>query len=114
MINLSVVTMAPAQTQADTERIAKVRGTVNKIGSDANVTVKFLDGSTVKGRITIIGNSSFVLVNNKTTDSMTIGFAQVVQVRRVGENAFADPGMWVGIAMLPAIIGLCLWAKNKD
>lgn len=114
IINLSVATMAPGQTQADIERIAKVERTVNKIGSDANVTVKFLDGSTVKGRITIIGDSSFVLVNNKTTDSMTIGFAQVKQVGRVGENAFSDPGIWVGIALIPAIIGLCLWAKNKD
>ena len=65
IINLSVATMAPGQTQADIERIAKVERTVNKIGSDANVTVKFLDGSTVKGRITIIGDSSFVLVNNR-------------------------------------------------
>ena len=45
---------------------------------------------------------------------MTIGFAQVKQVGRVGENAFSDPGMWVGIALIPAIIGLCFGAKNKD
>lgn len=114
IINFSVVTIVPGQTQADAERVAKVKRTVNKIGSDANVTVKFLDGSTAKGRITIIGDSSFVLVNKKTTDSMTIGFAQVKQVGRVGDNALSDPGMWLGIAMIPAIIGLCLWARNKD
>ncbi len=114
MINFSVATIVPAQTQADAERIAKVKRTVNKIGSDANVNVKFLDGSVVKGRITIIGDSSFVLVNKKTTDSMTIGFAQVKQVGRVGDNAFSGPAMWMGIAMIPAIIGLCLWARNKD
>ena len=114
MINLSVVTIVPAQTPADAERIAKVKRTVNKIGSDANVNVKFLDGSTAKGRITIIGNDSFVLVNKKTTDSMTIGFAQVKQVSRAGDNALSDPGMWLGIALIPAIIGLCFWARNKD
>lgn len=114
MINLSVAAIVPAQTQADAERIAKVKRTVNKIGSDANVNVKFLDGRTAKGRITVIGDSSFVLVNKKTTDSMTIGFAQVKEVGRVGDNAFSDPAMWVGIAMIPAIIGLCLWARNKD
>ena len=114
MINFSVAPFVPGQTPADAERIAKVRRTVNKIGSDANVNVKFLDGSVVKGRITIIGDSSFVLVNKKTTDSMTIGFAQVKQVGRVGDNALSDPAMWAGIAMIPVIIGLCFWARNKD
>jgi len=66
MINFSVATIVPGQTQA--ERIAKVKRTVNKIGSDANVNVKFLDGSTAKGRITVIEDGSFVLVNKKTTD----------------------------------------------
>lgn len=114
MLNFVAVTIVPGQTQADVERIAKVKRTVNKIGSDANVNVKFLDGSTAKGRITIIGDDSFVLVNKKTTDSMTIGFAQVKQVGRVGDNALSDPAMWIGIAMIPAIIGLCFWARNKD
>jgi len=114
MINLSVAAIVPAQTQADGERIARVKRTVNKIGSDANVNVKFLDGRTAKGRITVIGDSSFVLVNKKTSDSMTIGFAQVKQVGRAGDNALSDPGMWIGIAMIPAIIGLCFWARNKD
>jgi hypothetical protein len=114
VINLPVATIVSGQTQADSERIAKVKRTVSKIGLDGNVKVKFLDGSTSKGRITIIGDTSFVLVNKKTTDSMTIGFAQIKQVDRVGDNAFSDPGMWMGIAMIPAIIGLCLWARNKD
>jgi hypothetical protein len=114
VINLPVATIVSGQTQADSERIAKVKRTVTKIGPDGNVKIKFLDGSTAKGRITIIGDSSFVLVNKKTTDSMTIGFAQVKQVGRVGDNAFSDPAMWMGIAMIPAIIGLCLWARNKD
>lgn len=100
--------------RTDTERIAKVRRAVNKIGPDANIKVKFLDGSGAKGRITIIGDTSFVLVNKKTTDSMTIVYAQVKDVRRVDDSALSDPAMWVGIAMIPAIIGLCFWARNKD
>ena len=114
MINFSVATIVPAQTQADSERIAKVKRTVNRIGSDASVNVKFVDGSMAKGRITIIGDTAFVLVNKKTTDSVTITYAQVKEVRRTGDNAFSDPGVWVGIALIPAIIGLCFWARNKD
>ena len=114
LLTLSLVAIVPGQTQADSERIAKVKRTVNKMGIDANVNVKFVDGSVAKGRITIIGDSSFVLINKKTTDSMTIGFAQVKQVSRAGDNALSDRGMWLGIAMIPAIIGLCLWARNKD
>jgi hypothetical protein len=114
LLTVSFVAIVPGQTQADSERIAKVKRSVNKIGIDANVNVKFVDGSVAKGRITIIGDSSFVLVNKKTTDSMTIGFAQVKQVSRAGDNALSDRGMWLGIAMIPAIIGICLWARNKD
>lgn len=113
MINLSIAISTPGQAQADAARIAKVKQTVNKIGYDANVNVKFLDGSTAKGRITIIGDISFVLVNKKTTDSMTIGFAQVKHVGRV-DDALSDRGMWLGIALIPAIVGLCFWARNKD
>ena len=113
VINLSVAMLVPAQNQSDAH-IAKVKRGVNKIGSDASVNVKFVDGSTAKGRITIIGDTSFVLVNKRTTDSMTISFAQVKEVRRVGDSAFSDPGVWLGIAMIPAIIGLCFWARNKD
>jgi len=114
MINLSVATIIPAQVQADSERISKVKRTVNGIGSDASVNVKFVDGSMAKGRITIIGDTSFVLVNKKTTDSVTISYAQVKEVRRTGDNALTDRGMWLGIALIPAIIGLGLWARNKD
>jgi hypothetical protein len=114
MINLSVVTIIPAQGQADSEHIAKVKRTVNGIGSDASVNVKFVDGSMAKGRITIIGDTSFVLVNKKTTDSVTISYGQVKEVTRAGDKALADPGMWLGIALIPAIIGLCFWARNKD
>jgi hypothetical protein len=64
---------------------------VNGIGSDASVNVKFVDGSMAKGRITIIGDTSFVLVNKKTTDSVTISYAQVKEVRRAGDNALTDP-----------------------
>jgi len=98
MINLSVATIIPAQVQADPEHIAKVKRTVNGFGSDASVNVKFVDGSMAKGRITIIGDTSFVLVNKKTTDSVTISYAQVKEVRRAGENALTDRGMWLGIA----------------
>jgi hypothetical protein len=114
MINLSVATIIPAQVQADPERIAKVKRTVNGIGSDASVNVKLVDGSMTKGRITIIGDTSFVLVNKKTTDSVTISYALVKEVRRAGENALTDRGMWLGIALIPAILGLCFWARNKD
>ena len=114
MINCSVATIVPAQTQAASEHITKVKRTVAKIGPDANVTVNFLDGTTAKGRITMIGDNSFVLVNKKTTDSITISYTQIKEVRRAGDDALSDPGMWLGIALIPAIIGLCFWARNKD
>ena len=114
LVICTIATVMPAQSKADVQRIAKVRRTVNQIGADENVSVKFLDGSSVKGRITVIGDTSFILLKKKTTDSMTINFAQVKRVRRSGSNEFADPGMWLGIALIPTIIGFAIWARNKD
>lgn len=114
LVNCSILAVVPAQSNADADRIAKVKRTVNKIGADENISVKFLDGSSVKGRITVVGDTSFILLKKKTTDSMTINFAQVKQVRRSGANPFADPGMWLGIALIPTIIGFAIWARNKD
>lgn len=114
MLNVSVATVGPTQIASDVEHIAKIKQTVNKIGSDENVNVTLLDGTTVKGRITVIGDTSFILIRKKTTDSLTINFAQVKQVRRAGSNPLSDPGVWVGITLIPTIIAFAFWARNKD
>ena len=114
MLNVSVATVGPTQIASDVEHIAKIKQTVNKIGSDENVNVTLLDGTTVKGRITVIGDTSFILIRKKTTDSLTINFAQVKQVRRTGSNPLSDPGVWVGMTLIPVIIGFAFWARNKD
>jgi len=114
MLNVSVATVGPTQIASDVEHIAKIKQTVNKIGSDENVNVTLLDGTTVKGRITVIGDTSFILIRKKTTDSLTINFAQVKQVRRTGSKPFSDPGVWVGITLIPTIIAFAFWARNKD
>jgi hypothetical protein len=112
--NLVCVTSASAQVDKDAQRVARVKRDVNKIGFDENVSVKFLDGTHLKGRVNEIGDDYFVLIEKKTADTRKITFAQVKQVGRVADNPFSNPGTWVGLVLIPTIIGFCIWAKGVD
>ena len=114
LIHLTFVTSAPAQVNRDAERIAKVKRNVNKVGFDEKIQVKLLNGTKLKGRITVIGDEFFVLTENKTGDTRKVTFAEVKQAGSVVDNPFNDPATWLGLALLPTIIGFVIWAKDKD
>jgi hypothetical protein len=110
--NFLCVMSAPAQV--DVQRVAGVKRELNKIGVDENVNVKLLDGTHLRGRVDEIGDDYFVLIEKKTADTRRVTFAQVRQVGRVADNPFSNPGTWVGLALIPTIIGFCIWARGVD
>ena len=112
LIVLGCVTSAPAQTDKDAQRLAKVKHAVNEVGIDENVKVTLLDGTKLKGRIAGIGEDYFVLVEKKTADSNRISFAQVKQVKSIVDNPLGDPAVVLGLALIPTIIGLAFLAKG--
>ena len=105
--NCVYVMSAPAQVAKDAQRVARVKRDVNKIGVDGNMNVELLDGTHLKGRVDEIGNDYFVLIEKKTADTRKVTFARVKQVGRVSDNPFSNPGTWVGLALIPTIIGFC-------
>ena len=108
------VTSAPAQIDLDSQRVARIKRNVNKIGVDEKIQVKLLDGTKLKGRIAEIGDDFLVLIENKTGDTRRVTFAQVKQAGQVVDNPFSDPVVWLGVALIPTIIGFAMWAKDKD
>ena len=114
IISLVCVTSTPAQADKESRRVDKVKQQVNKIDVDENVEVRLTDSSRLKGRISIIGDEYFVLVDRKTGDATTLRFAQVTQIRKVLDNPFSDPAVLVGLAIIPAIIVLSVLAKRAD
>ena len=114
LISLVCVTSTPAQADKEFQRVEKVKHQVNRIGVDENVEVRLSDSSKLKGRISIIGEDNLVLVDRKTGDATTITFAQVKQIRTTLDNPFSDPAVLMGLAFIPAIIIICVLAKQAD
>lgn len=112
--NFVCVMSAPAQVDKDAQRVARVKRDVNKIGVDESVNVKLLDDTHLKGRVDEIGDDYFVLIEKKTADTRKVTFAQIKQVGRVIDNPFSNPSTWLGLALIPTIIGFCIWAKGVD
>ena len=114
LISLVCVPSTPAQADKESQRVDKVKRQVNKIGVDENVEVRLTDSSRLKGRISVIGDDYFVLVDRKTADATTLNFAQVKQIRTALDNPFSDPAVLMGLALIPAIIVACVLAKRAD
>jgi hypothetical protein len=107
-INFAWVTPALAQTDQDAQRLAKVKQAVNKIGIDERARISLLDGTKLKGRITEIGEDYFVLAPEKTESANRIKFAQVKQAKPIAENPFGDPGLLMGLGLIPVILALAV------
>jgi hypothetical protein len=113
VINLVCAPSAPAQSDKEAQRVYKVKHDVDKIGTDENVKVTLLDGTKLKGRISEIGADYFVVVEKKTANPNRISFAQVKQVKSIVDNPLGDPAVLLGLALIPAIIGLAVLTKGQ-
>lgn len=114
IISLVCMTSTPAQADKESQRVDKVKHQVNKIGVDENVEVRLTDSSRLKGWISAIGDDYVVVVDRRTGDATTLNFAQVKQIRTALDNPFSDPAVLVGLALIPAIIVVCVLAKRAD
>ena len=114
VFNCSIVSAMPGQSENDARRTARVKRAVNKIGVDEKISVRLLTGPMVKGQLTEIGDEHFVVVEKKTGDTRTFTFAQVKEVGKTLDNGLSDPRTIMGLAFIPLIVGVCLWARNKD
>ena len=78
----SVPASVNAQTDAEVERAVRARTAVHALGTEARVSVKLLDKRRLTGEISRINEDNFALTNDKTGLSVTVTYADVLEVKR--------------------------------
>ena len=89
----------------EAEFTEKVKTQISKlgIGRDARVKIKLKDGTKIKGYISEVGDSQFVVTNLETGQNTTVPYPGVKQVK--GNNLSTGVQIVIGIAVaLVAII----------
>lgn len=117
--SFSFVSVAPFSGYAKSsaqDQVAKIKEKVAKVGTGpkARVKVTLKDGTSLKGHITVIEDERFVLVADKTATVNSINYTDVKQVKTLTDNPFSDPKVWLGLALIPAIIVIGVVAKGVD
>ena len=67
LLNLTFYSTAMANTEKDAKFAEKVKANINKLGTgkDAKVEIKLKDGTKLKGYVSEVKDSGFVLTNQK-------------------------------------------------
>jgi hypothetical protein len=108
LILLTSVTLASdsvnAKNHQNQEHLAtKIKQEVSKLGVDAPVLVKLVDGRKLSGRIGAIDEDSFVFRADPLGDSTVIAYSKVKQIRYAGSSGGANLGpafLVVGVVFL--------------
>jgi hypothetical protein len=94
-----------SQTQTNgTKRAAKAKAEVHKrgVGEQSRVRVSLLDGNEIQGYISKIEESSFEVIDKKSSKSVTISYNDVNKVKGPGLSKPAQVlivvGVFVGVA----------------
>jgi hypothetical protein len=86
LLNLAFYSSATANTETDAKSAEKVKTSVAKLGTgkDAKVKIKLKDGAKLKGYVSKVKDSGFVVTDEKTGKDSEIQYLQVKQVE--GQN----------------------------
>ena len=95
LLNLTFYSTAMANTEKEAKFAEKVKANIAKLGTgkDAKVEIKLKDGTKLKGYVSEVKDSGFVLTNENTGISNEIPYLQVKQVKggnsKTGQRLFA-------------------------
>ena len=86
LLNLAFYSTAAADTDNDARFAEKVKASVIRLGADENskIEIKLKDGTKLKGYLSKVKESGFVLIREKTGASEEIQYSQVRQIK--GQN----------------------------
>ena len=92
----------------------KVKAGISKLGTgaEARIEVKLRDKTKLKGYVSEAGADSFVVVDEKTSTSSTVAYAQVKQVKGKNLSTAAEIALGVGIILLPIVIVILLVSQD--
>lgn len=96
------------QTDAESQRVAKLKERLNTIGvvQKKRVVVTRTDGTKLDGRVSRMQEDSFVITDNKTGVDTTVAYDNVAQVKGKGGglSTAAKIGIGVGVAIVAAVV----------
>ncbi|HKC85319.1 MAG TPA: hypothetical protein VKG02_05040 [Blastocatellia bacterium] len=107
---------ASAKTPAEkeTQRLAKIRAAIQKlgVGEKARVKLKLKDDTKLEGYVSEAGEESFAVTNPETGATTTVTYPQVGQVK--GHNLSTGVKIGIGVGVAIAIAVIVLFATNQD
>ena len=117
---LSAVSVRPVWASSNVEKevrfAGKVKSGIEKVGSgrDARIEVKLRDKTRLKGYVSEIGETEFVVTDAKTGASNKVAYANVAQVKGNNLSTGAKIGIGIGIGVGLTILVVLLIIANSD
>ena len=105
---------AGSKEEKQTHFAEKVKEGISKLGTgtDARIEVKLRDKTKLKGYVSEAGEDSFVIVDEKTSATSTVSYAQVKQVKGHNLSTAAEIALGVGVILLPIVIVVLLVSQS--
>src|ERR1044072_1001301 len=100
-----------ARAQQLTPHASDIKEKILKRGN-SQVTIKLLNGSVLKGRVTQTSENMFTLKEDKTKYHRDISFAEVLEVKGGGLSKGAKFGILTGILTGAVLIGVLVGLKK--
>ena len=117
---LTAVSVRPVWASSNVEKevrfAGKVKSGIEKVGSgrDTRVDVKLRDKTRLKGYVSEIGETEFVVTDAKTGASNKVAYANVAQVKGNNLSTGAKIGIGIGIGVGLTILVVLLIIANSD
>ena len=105
-LSLSVSVFAETKVEKDAKFADKVKMNITKLGTgkDARVEVKLRDKTKLKGYISQINETGFVVVDEKTGAATEVSYSNAKQVK--GNNLSTGVGIVIGVAVVVIVLFL--------
>ena len=117
---LTAVSVRPVAASSNAEKevrfAGKVKTGIEKVGSgrDTRIEVKLRDKTRIKGYVSEIGETEFVVTDAKTGASNRVAYANVAQVKGNNLSTGAKIAIGVGIGAGITILVVLLIIANSD
>jgi len=105
---------AGSKEEKETRFAEKVKEGISKLGTgtDARIEVKLRDKTKLKGYVSEAGEDSFVIVDEKTSATSRVTYAQVKQVKGNNLNTAVEIAIGVAVILLPIVVVLLLVSQS--
>ena len=106
LISFGGAGVVKSQTQTDSEArwIETIKSKVAKLGTGKKVEVKLLSNQTLIGRVDVVGDDQFTLIESPRHAAIPIRYQQVKSIKKPGNHSWQP--LALGAAVIAGVIGL--------